>query len=146
MPAEVRAVLDTNIIVSGLINRRGVPGQILMALYADQFKWITSPQINEEVLEVLNRPRIKDRYHIGDRIFDIGALLYTQAIIVEPKFRVKDSRDPKDNKFLEAAVQGKATYLVTGDKKDLLSLKEFKGVRILTPGQFVQVIPFKAKN
>jgi len=117
-----------------------------MALYADQFKWITSPQINEEVLEVLNRPRIKDRYHIGDRIFDIGALLYTQAIIVEPKFRVKDSRDPKDNKFLEAAIQGKATYLVTGDKKDLLSLKEFKGVRILTPGQFVQVIPFKAKN
>ena len=140
MPGEIRAVLDTNIIVNSLISQSGPPGQILMALYAGQFKWITSPQINDEILEVLNRPRIKDRYHIGDRIFDIGALLYTQAIVVEPKSRVKVSRDPKDNKFLEAALQGKAGFFVTGDKRDLLSLKKFKGVHILTPGHFIQKV------
>ncbi len=138
MPGETRAVLDTTIIVSGLINQRGLPGQIITALHAGQFEMITSPRINEEILEVLNRPRIRNRYHVGDRIFDIGVLLYTQATLVEPKSRLKISRDPKDNKFLEAAIQGKAAFLVTGDKKDLLSLGDYKGIRILNPRQFIQ--------
>ena len=140
MPGEVRAVVDTNILVSGLINQAGIPGRILTAFRAGRFELITSAEINEEVLEVLNRPRIRERYHIGDRIFDIGVILYTQATLVEPKHRVNVSRDPKDNKFLEAAVQGRAAYLVTGDKKDLLSLQTYKGIRIVTPAQFIQVI------
>ncbi|MCI0526560.1 MAG: putative toxin-antitoxin system toxin component, PIN family [Nitrospira sp.] len=140
MPGEVRAVVDTNVLVSGLINQAGFPGQILTAFRAGRFELITSIEINEEVLEVLNQPRIREKYHIGDRIFDIGAILYTQATLVEPKQRVKVSRDPKDNKFLEAALQGKVTYLVTGDKRDLLVLQEYKGIRIVTPAQFIQVI------
>jgi hypothetical protein len=140
MPGEIRAVVDTNILVSGLINQAGFPGQVLTAFRSGHFELITSIEINEEVLEVLNQPRIREKYHIGDRIFDIGAILYTQATLVEPKHRVNVSKDPKDNKFLEAALQGKAAYLVTGDKKDLLVLQEYKGIRIVTPAQFIQLI------
>ncbi len=140
MPVKVRAVVDTNIFVSGFIHQEGLPGQILVAWRAVRFELITSAEINEEILEVLNRPRIRERYHIGDRIIDIGAILYTHATLVEPKLRVKVSRDPDDNKFLEAALQGRASYIVTGDKKDLLIMKEFKGIRIITPAQFIKII------
>jgi len=140
MPGKIRAVLDTNIFVSGVIYSQGTPGQILRSWRAGRFELITSAEINEEILEVLNRPRIREKYHIGDRIFDIGAVLYTQTILVEPKERVNISRDPDDNKFIEAAIQGKADYIVTGDKRDLLLLKEHKGIRIVPPVHFIQVL------
>ncbi len=140
MPGKLRAVVDTNIFVSGLIHQKGIPGQILKALRSDIFELITSAEINEEILEVLQRPRIREKYHIGDRIIDIGAILYTQATLVEPKHRVKVSRDPDDNKFLEAALQGRADYIVTGDKKDLLILNEYRKVRIITPSLFIEII------
>lgn len=141
MPDKLRAVVDTNVFVSGVINPRGAPGRILTAFRAGRFELITSSAINEEILEVLNRPRIAETYHIGDRIFDIGAIVYTQAVLVEPKQRVHVSRDLDDNKFLEAALEGKVAYLVTGDKKDLLLLKEWQGIRILTPAEFIKIIP-----
>jgi uncharacterized protein len=140
MPGEVRAVLDTNIFISGVIHQAGLPGQILVAWRAGRFELITSAEINEEILEVLNRPRIREKYHIEDRIIDIGAILYTQATLVEPKHRLKVSKDPDDNKFLEAALQGRANYIVTGDKKDLLMLKEYKGIHIVTPAEFIKIM------
>jgi putative PIN family toxin of toxin-antitoxin system len=140
MPGEIRAVLDTNIFISGVIHQAGLPGQILVAWRSGRFELITSAEINEEILEVLNRPRIREKYHIEDRIIDVGAILYTQATLVEPKHRLKVSKDPDDNKFLEAALQGSATYIVTGDKKDLLLLKEYKGIHIVTPTKFIKII------
>lgn len=140
MPSEIRAVVDTNVFVSGVIHKEGLPGQVLAALRFGRFELITSAEINEEILEVFNRPRIRERYHIGDRIIDIGAILYTKATLVEPKHRVKVSRDQEDNKFIEAALQGKASYIVTGDKKDLLQLKEYNGILMVTPAAFIKVI------
>lgn len=140
MPGEIRAVLDTNIVVSGLISQDGPPGQIIAAWRAGRFEWITSAAINEEILEVLHRPGISEAYHIGDRILDLGALLYTRATLVEPSQRVRASRDPDDDKFLDAALLGRAAYLVTGDKKDLLALGEYRGIQIVTPARFMDVM------
>ncbi len=140
MPGKIRAVVDTHVFLSGVINQTGIPGQILAAFRAGRFELITSAEINEEILEVINRPLIKERYRLGDRIIDVGVILYTQATRVEPKHRVDVSRDPDDNKFLEAALEGKAGYLVTGDKRDLLVLGEHKEIRIITPAQFIKVI------
>ena len=140
MPGKIRAVVDTNVFVSGVIHQEGLPGQILTAFRSGMFELVTSAEINTEILEVFNRPKIKERYQIGDRIIDIGAILYTQTILVEPKNRVKISRDTEDNKFIEAAIQGKAAYIVTGDKKDLLILKEYEGIRIVTPNQFIKIL------
>jgi|SRR5579863_547551 len=140
MPGEIRAVVDTNIFVSGVIYREGPPGEILIAFREGRFVLITSAAVKEEILEVLNRPRINKRYRIGERIMDVGAILYTQALMVEPKQRVKLSSDRDDNKFIEAALLGGADYIVTGDKKDMLSLNGYQGIRIVTPVQFLQIL------
>jgi putative PIN family toxin of toxin-antitoxin system len=132
-----RAVLDTNVFVSGLISPKGPPARILMALRSARFTLVSSPPVNEEIIEVLSRPTIRDRYGLGDRIFDVSFILWEVADLVINLPNVQVSSDPDDDKFLATAVAGRADYLVTGDVGDLLSLREYKGVRIVSPREFV---------
>jgi len=135
--AKPRAVLDTNVFVSGLISPKGPPARILMALRLAQFILVSSPPVNEEIIEVLSRPTIRDRYGLGDRIFDVSFILWEVADLVIDLPNVQVSSDPDDDKFLATAVAGRADYLVTGDVGDLLSLREYKGVKIVSPREFV---------
>lgn len=98
---------------------------------------VCSPPINEEIIEVLNRPRIRHRYGLGDRIFDVSFILWEVAELVIDLPGVRVCSDPEDDKFLAAAVGGRAHYLVTGDVGDLLHLGEYKGVAIVSPREFV---------
>jgi len=75
MAGKLRAVLDTNVFVSGLISPMGKPAAILKALRSMRFTLVSSPPINEEIIEVFDRPRICDRYGLGDRIFDVSFIL-----------------------------------------------------------------------
>ena len=59
-----------------------------------------------------------------------------EALFIEPVVKISECRDPKDNKFLELAVAGKADCIVTGDK-DLLELHPFRNIRIITPKEFL---------
>lgn len=136
MPVKPRAVLDTNVFVSGLINPKGYPGSILKALKAGKFIFVTSPEINEEVIEVIKRPRILRTYGLADHLFDINVILWEMGELVTKSPPIKVSKDPDDDKFLSAAVAGRADYLVTGDIQDLLSLKEYKNVKIVSPAEF----------
>ena len=137
---KLRAVLDTNVIVSALINPAGPPGDILKALREKRFTLITSQPINEEILEVLDRPRIRDKYGLSDHLFDIAFILWEVAEVTSELPTVKIVKDPDDNKFLSAAIGGLAHYLVTGDARDLLGLKEYEGVQIVTPVRFMEVL------
>ena len=136
---SLRAVVDTNIFVSGIINPAGFPGQILKALREGAFTLISSPSINEEILEVLSRPRLK-KYRLQEALFDIGVILYVQAELVQEKTVVKMSPDPDDDKFLAAAIDGKAHYVVTGDKAGLLQLGEHRGIHITTARTFLRLL------
>jgi len=60
--------------------------------------------------------------------------------LVEPTHRIDASRDPDDNRVLEAAIAGEADYIVTGDR-DLLELGSYEGIRIVTPAEFVALLP-----
>ena len=62
-----------------------------------------------------------------------------EAVLVPGRVRVKASRDPDDDKFLEAAIEGQAQYVVTGDK-DLLGLKTYRGIRIVRPAAFLPML------
>ncbi len=135
-----RVVLDTNVIISGLINPKGPPAEILRALKAGRFVLVASESINQEVLEVMDRPRLRDKYGLAEHFFDIAFILWEQTELVTKPPVVKVSKDPKDNKFLAAAVGGLAHYLVTGDIKDLLSLGEYQGVQIVSPEHFLDVL------
>lgn len=139
-PIKPRVVIDTNVFVSGVINPAGTPGSVLQALRKKRFTLVSSAAINDEITEVLDRPHIRDRYKIGDRIFDISFLIWEQAEIVTDPPSIKISSDPKDDKFLAAAIGGQADYLVTGDIGDLLHLHEYRGVTILSPKEFLTVL------
>jgi len=140
MAVKPRAVLDTNVFVSGLINPKGPPAAVLKALRSGRFTLVSSPPINEEIIEVLNRPYIRDRYGLGDRIFDVSFILWEVAELVIDLPDVRVCSDPDDDKFLATAVGGGADYLVTGDVGDLLPLHKYKDVTIVSPREFVSVL------
>lgn len=140
MAGKPRAVLDTNVFVSGLISPKGPPAAILRALRSKRFILVSSPPINEEIIEVLNRPYIRDRYGLGDRIFDVSFVLWEVAELVIDVPDVRVSSDPDDDKFLATADAGRADYLVTGDVGDLLQLRKYKDVTIISPKEFASVL------
>ena len=140
MAGKPRAVLDTNVFVSALISPKGPPAAILRALRSQRFTLVSSPPINEEVIEVLTRPHIHDRYGLGDRIFDVSFILWELAEVVIDLPEVKVCSDPDDDKFLATAIAGGADHLVTGDVADLLRLRRYKDVTIVSPREFVSVL------
>ena len=131
-------MLDTNIFVSSLISARGSPAQILTAIRERRIIHLVSDPIVEEFLRVLEYPRIRRFKKITDAfIADIAAYLVYQTERVELASTIRLSPDPDDNVFLETAVDGRASLLVTGDKAGLLSLGEVQGIPINSASQAV---------
>jgi putative PIN family toxin of toxin-antitoxin system len=126
-------VIDTNVFVSGLISGTGSPAKILRAIQNKKVIHLVSDPIMEEYLRVLEYPRIRRFKKITDAfVADIAAYLIYQTERVELVSKIKLSRDPADDVFLETAVDGSANLLVTGDKTDLLSLRVVEGIPIIS--------------
>lgn len=134
-----RVVLDTNVIVSGLIVPHGLPGQVLAALRDQRFTLVTSLAIIEEALEVMQRPKIR-KYRLEERLLEILALMQGErAVVVEGASPVVRLADPDDAMFLAAAVDGRADYVVSGDDH-LLRVGTYEGIQIVNPAEFVQIL------
>ncbi|RJP50100.1 MAG: putative toxin-antitoxin system toxin component, PIN family [Anaerolineaceae bacterium] len=134
-----RAVLDTNVIVSSVISRKGAPFQLMEAWEKGGFQLVTSEKIIEETIRVISEPRVKDRFHITDeRIQRLKKSLTKNAVFAFGEADVTGTipDDPSDEKFLSAAILKKASFIVSGDKH-LLDLKNFQGITILMPRQFL---------
>jgi uncharacterized protein len=133
-----RLVLDTNVFVSGLISTRSSPAQILTAIRERKIIHLVSDPIVEEYLRVLEYPRIRRFKRITDAfIADIAAYLVYQTERVELASTIRLSHDPDDDVFLETAVDGGASLLVTGDKAGLLALGEVQGIPIVSASEAV---------
>lgn len=133
----MRVVVDTNVLVSGLIKPTGAVGPVVDRLREGRFLQLYSRATLDELVDVLARPWLKEKYGIRD--VDVEAflkLLLLRGEEVTPSRTIRRCRDPKDDKFLELAVSGRADVLVTGDD-DLRSLDPFEGVRILSPARFL---------
>ncbi|MEA1965515.1 MAG: putative toxin-antitoxin system toxin component, PIN family [Candidatus Aerophobetes bacterium] len=129
-----KVVLDTNVIISGL-NFRGRPREILDLIRGEQIELYISPFILEEVKGVL-----KEKFSWNEERIQT-AIEKFKAALVEPEENIlviKKDRD--DNRILECAVEGKAGYIVSGDKRHLLPLREYQGIKILSPAQFLRII------
>lgn len=141
VPKEIpRVVVDTNVFVSGLItSTHSPPVKVLDAFKKKKAIHLVSDPIVEEYLRVLDYPRIRKFKKITDEfIRDIAAYLVHWTERVEIVSQIQQSPDPDDDMFLEAAVDGKATFLVTGDKADLLHLDEIHGVAIISAAEAVR--------
>ena len=133
----MRVVIDTNFLASALIRKQGVAGGVLRHLRDGQFTIIYSVPITVELVEVLSRPEIQHKYHIrSDDITALINLIRLRGELVSPTRRIDACRDPKDNRFLEAAVEGEADMIVSGDT-DLLAMREFESIPILRVAEFL---------
>ena len=134
MPSDLRTVFDTNTLISAFLLPQSIPRQAMDAAVTSGYL-LLSIATATELTEVLRQPKF-DRYLTEQRRLTLLAALIRTADLVEVDATISDCRDPKDNKFLELAVSGRATHLVTGDQ-DLLMLHPYRGITILTPRQFL---------
>jgi uncharacterized protein len=130
-----RAVLDTNVIVSGL-GWSGAPAAILDAVSDDRLVLVTSAPLLAELRRVLEYPRLAKVIQGGAQLADLVA---ASGVVVAPNRVLTVVRDDDDNRVLEAAIEGAADYIVSGDT-DLLDLGSFQGIPIITPGEFAATV------
>jgi len=137
----LRAVLDTNIIVSGTISSSGPPYEVLEDWRHRKFILIISPEILKEVVRVFEYPKIKESYHLDTKtIKAILARLNKYSVVTQGKLKVNEIKeDPPDNVFLACAKEGAADFIVSGDGH-LLDLRTFQGIRIVTPHHFLEIL------
>ncbi len=137
----MRAVVDTNVLVSGLIRPRGPIGLVVRGLRDRRFVSILSRPMLEEIVDVFGRPWLRDKYGLDDAAVEIYLrFLVLRSELVVPAETIERCRDPRDDLFLEAAVAGEADRLVTGDE-DLLALEYHDAtgdhrIRIVSPATF----------
>jgi len=139
---NLHIVVDTNILISGLFGIKDSPSfQILSAIRREKIILVTTQIILKEVNEVINRERIikLTKMTAEDRANFINGLIEKSYISKGKQLSEIVSRDIKDDKFLACAIEGNADYIVTGDK-DLLVLKEYKGTKITTPREFMDIL------
>lgn len=136
----LRAVLDANVYVSAFVRPEGPPGRIVKRLLRNAaFEVIVSTAIVEEVLEALAYPLV-----LKSARTKIKPDLWFEDIVMLAEF-VTDheigavSTDPDDDKYIAAAIEGRASFVVSGDP-DLLEIKEHQGVRIVNPRSFLDLL------
>ncbi len=133
-----KVVLDTNVLVSALI-RTGKPRALLFEIVRGNLQLILSRDILEELTEVAADDKIR-KYVEEEDVRKFLRLIGSTAKIVTVKSRFKAVKDdPSDDLFLRTAYDGGADYIVSGDKH-LLSLNEFRGIKILTVNEILDLL------
>ena len=132
----IKAVIDTNIFISGLIKSPSCR-EIIRALEQDKFVVVISPEIISELIGVINRPKFKGI--INQKVASkIVYALKSQALLVKPSVKIDVIKaDPDDNMFLEAAITAKANVIVSMDRH-LLALTTFRNIPIILPEEFLR--------
>jgi len=135
----MRVVLDTNILLSALINPHGSPAKLIDAWRSGRFQLVTSQQQLTELGSVARREVLR-KYVVPSRVGRFINDLRALAHVVERLPPVDRSRDPADNFLLAMAETVEAEYLVTGDKRDVLVLQHHGSTRIVTPRELLSAL------
>jgi putative PIN family toxin of toxin-antitoxin system len=136
----IRAVIDTNVLVSGLIKPDGPTGAILQDLRQGRFTVVFSSGLLQELVSVLTYPKLSKKYRLDRSAMEAFlALLALRGDIVIPGPRVRVCRDPDDDALFEAAIAGRADYIISGDS-DVLAIKQYEGIGILSPRAFTRAL------
>ncbi len=137
----VRAVLDANVYVSAAIHPAGPPGRILERCIRDgAFELVASSAIADEVSRALAYPNV--RKHLRP---DLDAQSWLEYVLVLADLVAGEPivegvcADPDDDKYVAAALEGRAHYIVSGDRP-FLNLRQHKGVQIVSPRTFLEIL------
>lgn len=136
----LKVVLDTNVFVSSLLVKTGLPAQVLDTWRERSYLLIISPAIIAEIRATLSYSRIRRKYAITDEdVEQLVTLLESDALLVPGEANVTGSipKDPADEMILACAIDAKADVIVSGDRH-LLRLGSYRSVLILTARQFLE--------
>ena len=132
----IKAVYDTNVIVSSQLNASGFPAAIVKLSLRGRIQLYLSEELLAEYRDVLHRPKFG--FSPND-VKEFLTLLEKQSKRIHPTETFKSvTLDPDDNKLLECAVEGGVDYIVTGNTRHF-PFKSFRGIPILTPSKFAKI-------
>ncbi|MBV9587892.1 MAG: putative toxin-antitoxin system toxin component, PIN family [Alphaproteobacteria bacterium] len=126
-------VVDASVVASAALKRQSTPERALIFALVYDALYLSEPVIAE-----IRRPKFR-KYVGEERLADILALILADAHFISPTERVVACRDPADDKYLELAVAAEAALIISGDR-DLLSLSPWRGIRIVSPAEYVRLI------
>jgi len=131
----IRVVLDTNIIISALLQPLGPPAQVFLLAIGGSIELCISGNVYAEYEEVIRRPRFRrDENVIAATLDDVRE----KGLWVRPTEAIRACADPDDDIFLECAQAARAAYLVTGNVKDFPA--SWKGTQIVTARRFLEIM------
>ena len=138
----LRAVIDANVMISALIQPKGASGRILTSLLEkSSFEVVVSDAILAELRRSLTYRKVRKYIKASEE--DLALWVASLELIAQPvegNLRIYAvPSDPDDNKYIEAAVEGLAQFVVTGDKH-LLSLESYENIHIVTPRTFLGLL------
>ncbi len=136
----LRAVLDANVYVSAIIHPGGTPGRLVEGFLRDaSFVVVLSPAIVDEVLRALAYPKVRKLLRRADARLWFEDIVVLADLVAGAQQLSGVCEDPDDDKYVAAALEGRAAYVVTGDRA-FLALKEHAGVEIVTPRAFLDLL------
>lgn len=136
MSSKLKVVIDTNVFISAILFK-GQANELVSLWQNKELIFLLSREVLEEYIKVLSYPKFRLTMREIRDIIERQLLAFIQPIKVEKRFNII-KEDPPDNKFVSLAVQGRADYILSGDKH-LLELKEFKGIKIISLKEFLRI-------
>jgi len=137
----ITAVLATNVIVSGIISDRGAPARIMDLWRQGTIELVTCKETLEELNRVLSSHRLAKYHQMKKSEIDRLVVLLKKGsrfVVCQHEENIS-IEDPDDRVFIECALSAKADCIVSGDRH-LLDVKEYRGVRILSPDEFIDLV------
>ncbi len=131
----MRVVLDANIVISAIIFG-GKPAVVLGLARSKDIEVFVSEPIIGQIVRALRLKFGWNNWRINNFSVDIQEL--TTTVFPNININIIKEKD-SDNRILECAVEAQADYIVSGDKKHVLSLKEFEGIKIISPKEFLEI-------
>ena len=138
---KLRAVIDTNLFISGFFGKNSVSSKIKECWINQDFILVTSMEIIREVNRVFHYPRIQEKFKPKDETLkEFFILVLKKAYLTGSKYKIdKIKDDPTDNMFLACALEGNADYIVSRDPH-LRNIKYYQGVQIIDATTFLSKI------
>jgi putative PIN family toxin of toxin-antitoxin system len=134
---SLRAVFDTNILISASVSLTGAPFRCLALARADEVESVTCHEILDEF-----REKLVGKFSLSPATaaLAVDEVKKFSRVVAIPGTLTGVTVDPDDHKVLECAMSGTATHVVTGDKRHLLPLGQYQGIPIVTAADFLQAV------
>ncbi|MFH1562153.1 MAG: putative toxin-antitoxin system toxin component, PIN family [Nitrospirota bacterium] len=140
------AVIDTNLLISSMINPFGFPARLINLLRIGRFQIVYCREMVNEFIEVTQRVKFSKKYGITrEEVNGLLKILHGRGKEIRIRGDLQLCRDTKDNMFIETSISGKAEYVVSRDddiKRDLVLIDELSkhGVKLITVSQFLKIL------